>query len=288
MNHTIKHQRSPKWVAIALATLFVLPVQGLAAPKFERGARQSDLLTDGLDGLLGELPGIEETAPGESAEPPAQEGRPSTEPPSQDLPRWLPDTNSLDKLLEQGMQGDATPNFDPRSMGEDVGRPQGQSPLTGIHAAMQQAKQLVQQQESLPQAQATQEQIVADLQRLIDQLEKQQSQSSKSKDQKKKKQQKSQRTAAKKPGKQSKQGQKPAAGKQAARESTVRLGSADAADGQPSPDELMKQAWGSLPERVREQMLQSASDEFLPKYREEIERYFERLAEENETEGSSP
>ena len=35
-----------------------------------------------------------------------------------------------------------------------------------------------------------------------------------------------------------------------------------------------------FPERVREQMLQSHDDEFLPKYELEIEQYFRRLAED--------
>ena len=43
---------------------------------------------------------------------------------------------------------------------------------------------------------------------------------------------------------------------------------------------LKQQLWGELPERMREQMLQFAPDEFLPKYELLIEDYFKRLAEE--------
>ena len=42
----------------------------------------------------------------------------------------------------------------------------------------------------------------------------------------------------------------------------------------------MKHLWGHLPEREREQMMQSFSDEFLPKYELEIEQYYQRLSEE--------
>ena len=42
----------------------------------------------------------------------------------------------------------------------------------------------------------------------------------------------------------------------------------------------MKSLWGNLPVRSREQMLQSFSDEFLPKYEIEIEQYYRRLSEE--------
>ncbi len=45
-------------------------------------------------------------------------------------------------------------------------------------------------------------------------------------------------------------------------------------------NEMVKALWGQLPERSREQMLQSFSDEFLPKYELEIEQYYRRLSEE--------
>ena len=43
---------------------------------------------------------------------------------------------------------------------------------------------------------------------------------------------------------------------------------------------LLKNLWGHLPERQREQMLQSSVEEFLPKYETMIRKYFLRLAEE--------
>jgi uncharacterized small protein (DUF1192 family) len=42
----------------------------------------------------------------------------------------------------------------------------------------------------------------------------------------------------------------------------------------------MKRLWGGLPERARQQMLQTPVEEFPPKYEEQIEQYFRRLAEE--------
>ena len=42
----------------------------------------------------------------------------------------------------------------------------------------------------------------------------------------------------------------------------------------------IKRLWGSLPERARQQMLQAPVEEFPPKYEEQIEQYFRRLAEE--------
>jgi hypothetical protein len=42
----------------------------------------------------------------------------------------------------------------------------------------------------------------------------------------------------------------------------------------------IKRLWGSLPDRARQQMLQAPVEEFPPKYEEQIEQYFRRLAEE--------
>lgn len=75
-------------------------------------------------------------------------------------------------------------------------------------------------------------------------------------------------------------------GRSAARDSTDRL---DRASAHPvdkgDVNELVKALWGHLPERSREQMMQSFSDDFLPKYELEIEQYYRRLSEE-QTENS--
>ena len=87
-----------------------------------------------------------------------------------------------------------------------------------------------------------------------------------------------------------KPGNKPSttAGKSAARDSTDRLDrtsakSVDAGD----IENTVKELWGHLPERSREQMLQSFSDEFLPKYQTEIEQYYRRLSEDQKTDDHS-
>jgi hypothetical protein len=81
-----------------------------------------------------------------------------------------------------------------------------------------------------------------------------------------------------KPGK---SGTAAGSGKAPARDSSDRL---DRASAQPvdkgDVNELVKELWGHLPERAREQMLQSFSDEFLPKYEQEIQQYYRRLSEE--------
>jgi hypothetical protein len=44
--------------------------------------------------------------------------------------------------------------------------------------------------------------------------------------------------------------------------------------------ERMKQLWGELPKRAREQMMQSAIEDYPPKYELRIEEYFRKLSEE--------
>ncbi len=86
-----------------------------------------------------------------------------------------------------------------------------------------------------------------------------------------------------KPGRNSKPGKLAAAGsgRTAARDSTDRLDSSSAKPvDKGEVNEMVKALWGHLPERSREQMLQSFSDEFLPKYELEIEQYYRRLSEE--------
>ena len=71
-------------------------------------------------------------------------------------------------------------------------------------------------------------------------------------------------------------------GKTAARDSTARLDSTNAKSVDKGDLEAtVKDLWGHLPERSREQMMQSFSEEFLPKYELEIEQYYRRLSEEN-------
>jgi hypothetical protein len=45
--------------------------------------------------------------------------------------------------------------------------------------------------------------------------------------------------------------------------------------------ELVKDLWGKLPERQRQQILQPLNEKFLPKYASEIEAYFRILADPN-------
>jgi hypothetical protein len=77
------------------------------------------------------------------------------------------------------------------------------------------------------------------------------------------------------------------AGKAPARDSSDRLGRTSAKPVDKAElNDTLKHLWGHLPERERQQMLQSFSDEFLPKYQQEIEQYYRRLSEEKDSAGT--
>lgn len=167
--------------------------------------------------------------------------------------------------------------------GEDIGGPSGPLPLVRVRYGMRTAQALLKEPRGVDRAGRVQDEVIAELDALIDELSKQ-CQSCSGACQKSGEKSGTKRrspaggTAAK---------IKPGHGNAPARDSNDRLDRAsaepvDAADVQT----LLKRLWGHLPERVREQMLQSYSDEFLPAYELEIEKYYRRLAEEGDEEGS--
>jgi hypothetical protein len=166
-------------------------------------------------------------------------------------------------------------------LGEDVNQPSGPLSLVRVRRGMQRAESLLGQPAAtgdagaVDRAATVQEQVIDQLDRLISELSKQC------------------RGGQRPPGNQGtgndQQSQaKPgnssnavAKGNTAARDSSERL---DASSPMPVTkadiEELAKQFWGHLPERTREQMMQSFSEEFLPKYERDIEEYYRRLSEE--------
>lgn len=251
-----KNRSLNRLFAILVCTTATIAV---AAPKFDDSSK--DWLTEGLDDLL-EL----EPAPRlPSARPEAAKPNPL---------RQLPKAD--DRPLDLRHRGKP---LDSKGAGEDVGGP---SPLQRITDGMDRSKQLIARRDLTGSATKVQQQVIADLDELIRQAEKQCQDCQGGGEKKPGEKQQSQRSKPKPGGK--KGASKKPSGKpsqQAAQQSSVRMG---AAEGEIDPKQLsaeaMKKVWGSLPERLREQMLESSTDEFLPEYREEIEEYFKQLAEE--------
>jgi hypothetical protein len=131
--------------------------------------------------------------------------------------------------------------------GEDLGEAP-EDPLSSIARKMRRARERLAQEQVSQDTQGLQKQAVTELEALI----------------------KQQPDAG-----QEKPGNRPA------RESTERLGHQDAQRTNPEAMQaLVKRVWGHLPDRARQELQNVSAEEFLPKYREVIEDYFRRLAEE--------
>jgi hypothetical protein len=176
------------------------------------------------------------------------------------------------------------PRFD--DLGEDIGQPRGALSLERVRVDMQRAQSMIAAKNAaadapnLKQAGDVQQQVVTQLDKLIAELSKQckNCQGSSSSSQSPKPGQSSQ----KKPG--GKPTTTPGRGQTAARDSTDRLGPANRRPlDQGDVERMVKDLWGHLPQRSREQMIQSFSEEFLPEYELEIEEYYRRLSEDDDT-----
>lgn len=158
--------------------------------------------------------------------------------------------------------------------GEDIGKP-AEDPLTSIGRQMRRVEDLIMQRNTSESTQRMQQEIVDELAQIIEKLQKQTSQNQSSKP-----------SGSPKPGNRpgdkksngdgaAKPGNKPA------RESTDRIGKSDAdANRLEEMRRMLKEVWGHLPPRVREQMQSGSVERFLPKYEKLIEDYYKRLAEE--------
>ena len=165
-----------------------------------------------------------------------------------------------------------------RPAGEDIG--DSDDPIARIGQHMREVETRLAGATSPEETKSLQDQIVADLAKLIEQTcrKKQCSSSSCSKPGGSSGSQRSKidQPPANKPSK----GAETAA-KTPARDSTDKVRADETAKIEKREvRDLLKDVWGNLPERTREELLQSATDKFLPQYEVEIEEYFRRLAEE--------
>ena len=156
--------------------------------------------------------------------------------------------------------------------GEDLGQ-QSADPLVSIGRRMRLAERLISRQETSQKTQRVQQQVIEDLERLIEELKKQcQGGQCNSK-------------PSPKPGGKPGQGRagngENASANRPAKESTEQPDS-KASDREELARlrQMLKQVWGHLPPKIRDQMQSAAIEEFLPKYERLIEEYYSRLAEE--------
>lgn len=212
-----------------------------------------------------------------------------------DLPRSAspPSTNSpADTHRDSNVIAPIDPNLTPPDPEirfhplrfDDVGRDENAQPSGPMHLVragqgMVQAEAFLKKQATIGQVGETQQQVVAQLDQLVAELSKQCSGNCNNPSNKPPSP--SQRSQAKPDKSSSKAGR----GNAPARDSNAQLNGnatkpADASER--DLEDVVKHLWGQLPEREREQMMQTFSDEFLPKYQSEIEQYYQRLSEEND------
>ncbi len=212
------------------------------------------------------------------------------------------DNKSLDQQLLDDLEGDLLEGLDDLSLEDEVEKAKGSDdplddalldqlgdgedigeegdPLTKIANRMRAVEELIAEQETAEKTQRIQQQIVAELTEMIQLVKKQC-------DCQSPKQQQPQAGKPKpgsKPGPQ-KKGNQPGnqAGNKASSESQMRDGEAEDAQVQREElEQMLKEVWGHLPVRVREQMQNAASEQFLSKYEALIEKYYERLTEDAE------
>ncbi len=171
--------------------------------------------------------------------------------------------NELDDELLRGL-GD----------GEDIKLDGGQDPLSDISGRMREVERSIAEADAGEGTQGKQRAIAEEMEKLIRQLQKQ-CQAGKQASSK------HQKTAGR--GKVGQPDQADRASDRPARDSSDRLND----EKTKKPDaaamrEMVKAAWGHLPEHLREQMAQMPTLEFLPKYLILIEDYYKALAKPSE------
>ena len=151
-------------------------------------------------------------------------------------------------------------------------------PLLSVARRMREVESLIARTQSGDRTQQTQQQIVAELEKLIQQARKS---CKKGSSQNAQSQATPPRAKVTQPSKQPGAGQGDPKSKPAA-DSNAKAGQSDAK--KPDVEQMRalieKQLWGGLPLRQRQQLLQLPMEEFLPKYESLIIEYFKRLSEE--------
>lgn len=152
-------------------------------------------------------------------------------------------------------------------------------PLIRIRGQMRRASELIAERTPLDEARSVQEQIVVELDALLEQARKQ-SQQQQQQNSNQRQQQASRRDQPSQGQQQSTQSSSDQDSQSPARDSQMRL--QDRPSERPElvdTEQFMQELWGHLPERDRQQVINSTVETFIPKYELLIKEYFKRLAE---------
>lgn len=155
-------------------------------------------------------------------------------------------------------------------LGEDLGETKQTQDdwLSRVIKHMKNAEDLLEQRDGVSRASASQTEALTNLDTMIAELTQRKSQC--------------QGGECKKPGK-PRPGEKPNPSGKAGKNPAQSVPTSTNTDAELSTElaaagELVRDLWGKLPERQRQQILQPLSEEFLPKYASDIEAYFRALA----------
>lgn len=240
------------WSCVLSAAIAFPPIAIAAPPAADNGAKAQqsldEALLEDLDAGLPERPAAKPNTDEDGRLPDAAENPPAKE----------PGRRSLDDELLDGLEG------------QDIGHgPANENPLVRLNQRMKQVERRIAETRSDEKTQRLQQEIADDLTKLIEQLQQQRRQS-KNPSPSPRRQQTSSAKPANKPS------ERP--GDQPARDSTPQTKNRETAKvAGPRLQERLKDVWGHLPPHLRQQMEQSANEEFLPKYETEISEYYRSL-----------
>lgn len=252
------------FLAVGLFGLVLLTahwVLSAAEPGSAKPAAKKSLdeeLLDDLDaGLSPETPADKRATPDKAA-------RPSNRP-SEDSGKTSDGDrgDALDDALLKGLDE-----------GEDVsleGRTTDENPIARLNERMREVQGRIAKSQSGEKTQRLQREISDELAKLIDQVERQASKLGQSSSASSG----SSRSQARQPGQSSKAGEP--SSEKSARDSSERMRKEKTVKVDAEYQDLLKDVWGHLPPHLRQQMEQSANEEFLPKYESEISEYFRAL-----------
>ncbi|HEX3654234.1 MAG TPA: hypothetical protein VHV55_00430 [Pirellulales bacterium] len=227
------------------------------------------------DQLLRELG--EEPADRKAGSPPMEPGPRLGDPAPQPAKKPV---SPLDEDLLKQLEGDDAKR--PAAAEEPAAAEKGAAdggPVDRLTREMRDVQQRLARQKSDADTQQLEQKIVEALEQLVKEASQQQSSSSSSSS-KSQSQQKAERdkAAQPQPGQQAGGAAKDPNGP--ARDSSKRVGKPKVEKPNLAKlQDLMKDVWGELPPRLRQQMMQSSVEHFVPKYEFEIEEYFKTLAE---------
>lgn len=261
-----------QWTERALPVAFVLVL--VAAPfasahdeakqESKPAAKASSSLDDELLRGLGDDP-FEKEASKDSAAKPAAKPESGPAKPAAKTARPA-STDPLDEELLRGL--DAVEGGDAAEQGD---------PLVRLNRRMREAQARLRALKSDDTTQQLQDKIVRELEELIQQCQKQQQQ------------QQQQASSSSGSGSEQTAGRERVNQPQMAKSSAAAKPARDSSDRQGKPEvrkpdmakmrDLLKDIWGELPPRLRQQMMQSSVERFVPKYELLIEEYFQTLAE---------